>query len=183
MAFREIKAGKVKGHDRDKQFEIARSIYIGGAGLLSAARAARVSNRQVMIWRDAHGWKRPERAKECQFPKCGRPIEAYGLCAGHDAQKRKGRVLAPIRGPQGPCVGPRCTRKATTKGLCSSHADQRRRGKKLSVLGAKMPTAGSCIFRGCGKSRFAKGLCFGHYAQKRRGAPLTRLQKRGSAAS
>lgn len=39
----------------------------------------------------------PVEPKICEFPDCGRPNFAYGLCATHAKQKRLGQDLRPIR--------------------------------------------------------------------------------------
>lgn len=35
----------------------------------------------------------------CSFPDCGKPNRSKGLCAGHDAQLRKGKPLTPLKAP------------------------------------------------------------------------------------
>ena len=40
--------------------------------------------------------RRREGGAECEYPDCGRPHEAHGLCPGHLHQKKMGIPLAPI---------------------------------------------------------------------------------------
>lgn len=35
----------------------------------------------------------------CSFPDCGKRNKSKGLCAGHDAQRRKGKRLTPLKAP------------------------------------------------------------------------------------
>ena len=71
---------------------------------------------------------------ECEFEGCHNPIAAFTLCAGHYAQKRKGKSLAPLKhkagkswyAPPEPCLLPGCEKPYRGKGLCHRHDSQRR---------------------------------------------------------
>jgi len=77
----------------------------------------------------------------CDFPRCGRPKHAYGLCVGHVYQRSAGIELHPIRKKKIPlgavCTFEGCGRKQHSKGLCIGHVAQRRTGKALSPLKEK----------------------------------------------
>lgn len=57
----------------------------------------------------------------CEFPECGRKHYCYGLCAGHNAQRRRGAPLAPLRAMTARCTLPDCERKHRARGLCGLH--------------------------------------------------------------
>lgn len=117
----------------------------------------------------------------CAFPGCTRPARgtgplADGLCAQHQAQRRKGQALAPLaeyRRNSGRCAGPGCDRRARLRGLCSPHYEQQRRGHELAPLRTSPGAETECRFPGCGRLVKSLGLCSTHYAQERRGVELT----------
>lgn len=122
----------------------------------------------------------------CTFEGCDRPLSAFGLCQGHDRQRKKGRELtpiAPVMSNKGKtCRGPECSKPATTKGLCTAHYSQHKRYGELLPLGMRRPGAQrmyegvSCAFEGCGKPAVAHRLCGSHDMQRRRtGGVLTPL--------
>lgn len=128
---------------------------------------------------------------------CGKPIRLGGLCRGHEAQKRKGNDLAPLRCPK-TCYGPpnsesngnTCGRKATSHGLCQSHAHQKKKGKVLTPLwikdgstGKPCPGPPNSASEGdiCGKPIDSHGLCIGHVQHKKKWGepkPLRVLKKK-----
>lgn len=69
---------------------------------------------------------------ECEFEGCDKPIFTYPLCAGHNAQKKKGKSLTPLQPrktwrwhePAGPCSLPGCERLHFSKSLCRRHDTQ-----------------------------------------------------------
>lgn len=71
---------------------------------------------------------------ECEFEGCPNPIAAGTLCAGHYAQQRAGKPLAPLKHKPGkpwytpaePCLFPDCGEPCFCKGLCRHHDSQRR---------------------------------------------------------
>lgn len=76
----------------------------------------------------------------CTFPECGRETKAYGLCSGHVAQRRAGKVLMAII-PKRPriadgsiCDFPACERPEKSRGLCSTHASMQRRCGSLRPI-------------------------------------------------
>lgn len=119
--------------------------------------------------------------KPCGFTGCDRPARgsgplADGLCAQHQAQRRKGQALAPLaeyRRNSGQCAGPGCDRRARLRGLCSPHYEQQRRGHELAPLRTSPGVETECRFPGCGRLVKSLGLCSTHYAQERRGVELT----------
>jgi hypothetical protein len=65
---------------------------------------------------------------DCSFEGCMRPVNSHGLCTSHDAQRRKGRELRPIRLKQAvaaPCAvdgcGVRSSAASSGEPLCSKH--------------------------------------------------------------
>lgn len=71
---------------------------------------------------------------ECEFEGCPNPIAGGTLCAGHYAQERAGKPLAPLKykpgkpwyAPPKPCLFPGCEEPYFSKGLCGGHDGQRR---------------------------------------------------------
>lgn len=61
------------------------------------------------------------RLRVCEFPGCGKKHYAYGFCAGHNAQRRKGYKLSPLRPITSRCTLEGCDRKHRARGLCAMH--------------------------------------------------------------
>lgn len=65
----------------------------------------------------------------CDFPDCGRARSSGGLCAGHVAQRKKGRPLTVLRlnNPGALCREEGCVERAHGRGLCNAHLARARR--------------------------------------------------------
>lgn len=59
----------------------------------------------------------------CEYPDCGRPHKARGLCKAHNDLAQAGKPLRVIEARTGPspCVEDGCEKLAKVRGLCSSH--------------------------------------------------------------
>lgn len=69
----------------------------------------------------------------CSFPDCGRDRVAHGLCAGHYAQRKRGRELAPLeprRSRTGTCSVFLCDFPIEARGLCCTHYQRDRRARR-----------------------------------------------------
>ncbi|MEV5655927.1 endonuclease VII domain-containing protein [Streptomyces sp. NPDC052291] len=124
---------------------------------------------------------RATEAKFCEFPDCGRPFLAKGLCGGHYYQMSQGRRLVPIRvkgAPKPECSFDGCDRPTKATGLCKTHYTQKSSGKPLSSIKSRQKRGPRCTFQGCQKQHEAHGLCKGHYNQAKKGRTLTPLNRR-----
>ena len=71
----------------------------------------------------------------CSFEGCDKKHKAYGLCHGHNIQRKKGKQLTPIRPKFSPfCSFHNCNKKHYANGLCNGHYQQVREGKPLIPL-------------------------------------------------
>lgn len=75
-------------------------------------------------------------AKTCTFEGCGGKFVARGLCAGHYAQARAGRELAPIH-VRPECTFSGCVELNYAKGYCHGHYRQALRGEAMRTIGPK----------------------------------------------
>lgn len=60
----------------------------------------------------------------CEFPECGRPAYAHGLCQTHDRQKRNGQALRPIRRYRPRVTGTQKFAGLRLSALCSDQIDE-----------------------------------------------------------
>ena len=124
--------------------------------------------------------------RTCEFPECGRPMRAYGLCQTHRKQQIKGRPLTLIQtpGPGGlPCSVDGCDTLARSLGMCHNHYETARRN------GGTGRVVRPCVFGGCIRPGLGRRqLCGSHQEQlRRRGSmdlltPLLTLSPRDPAA-
>lgn len=124
----------------------------------------------------------------CDFPDCGRPAHALGLCVSHRTQQRRGKALSPLRAYQSQterasgCSFPGCDRVHRAKGLCSSHYDQQLRGRPLRALAPYVSRTrpqsreGTCEGPECDRPIAHRRLCHAHVKQQDRGKPLTPIR-------
>lgn len=88
-------------------------------------------------------------SKLCEFPSCGRPFYANGLCRSHYDRQWHGKELVPLRPyrPKGDgksiCSFPQCGRKMKGNRLCSGHWKQVSEGKTLTPLYATQRPKGT----------------------------------------
>ncbi len=50
--------------------------------------------KPIGYWQRGRGCGGPD---SCLFPDCGKSVDAYGYCASHAAQKRRGKPFTPLR--------------------------------------------------------------------------------------
>lgn len=67
-------------------------------------------------------------ARECEFDGCDKRRYAYNLCAGHNAQRRKGAKLTPLRKFTTHCTVDGCREKHRARGLCNMHYHRYHKG-------------------------------------------------------
>ena len=131
---------------------------------------------------DRYGTPDHARGREiCEYPGCGRKVDAQGLCNTHRQHQLQGRPLTPIqaRGEPQPefCTVEGCGRPSNAKGLCITHRRMQRQGKPLTPISDPRPEF--CTIEGCNRKHEANGLCGAHYQQQRQGKPLMPIQARG----
>lgn len=122
-----------------------------------------------------------QKGAACNFPECGRPRSAHGLCQAHLRQQQRGTPLRPIGTPKrrrsngaATCSGPECEKPPAKKGLCAGHYAQSKRGIELKPLRRPL----ECTFDECDRKAIARGLCSGHHQQRERGVSLRPLWDR-----
>jgi hypothetical protein len=87
--------------------------------------------------RSPNGVNRKDSPEPCTFPDC-RNLQGggHGLCPGHNAQRRKGKELTPLRDHTfiggATCGWEDCDRDVYSRGLCRKHYDLDRRGNLLT---------------------------------------------------
>lgn len=92
----------------------------------------------------------------CTFDGCQNPIASRDLCAGHKAQERAGKPLAPLKPkaqkrwyePKDDCSLPGCPEVVWSKGLCARHDSQRRKTSldTASYVAVFAQQAGCCAY-------------------------------------
>lgn len=77
----------------------------------------------------------------CEFPECGRPLLAHGLCRGHYTQRRRGKELVPLF-QRGTRAGRACSIDGCdapldnlTTGYCEKHHARWRRNGDAGPAG------------------------------------------------
>lgn len=107
----------------------------------------------------------------CEFPDCGRPHSARGLCRGHDRQRALGRPLVPMKPyVKRECSVAECDRTPRAFGMCSVHRSQLARTGDLPKVAQKpvrddiwsrVDATGDCWQWTGDKSRSASGAYYG----------------------
>jgi len=107
----------------------------------------------------------------CEWPECGRPFSALGLCRIHyRRQREKADMDAPITVPALVCIWPKCRRQRTVNGLCQLHDIRKKLGTDMdaAVPGSVL----SCKWPKCERAHQAKGFCALHYSRQSRGLKM-----------
>ena len=117
------------------------------------------------------------RTPPCDFPDCGRPVLAKGLCQAHYRMQHRGEELRSARYQHKPyafkkCSGPQCERHATCKGLCTVHYKQQWTTGVLKPLSKIRNRDKTCEFPECNRPVATAGFCQAHYRQKRLGKEM-----------
>ena len=89
----------------------------------------------------------------CEYPHCGRPVCALGLCAGHYQQHRRGKPLQPLRQRRG-CTVAGCDRIHYALGLCQRHYQRLRR---IGQVELQPPPVRRCTE--CGAVAIKRDMC------------------------
>lgn len=145
-------------------------------------------------------------SEKCNFDTCDRVEYSGGLCAAHDAQKRRNTPLRPVgdyRVQDTPtiCQVELCGNKMHTRGLCWGHYVKGRTATVEQVPLSRCLESGCqnwathtgrcaphqrklipfkpCTFPGCDRPYESKGYCKSHAAQHRSGKPLKELRPWG----
>lgn len=115
--------------------------------------------------------------RTCSFNECGRAVSYGSLCQSHNAQRKRGEELRPVKSYNTGSVKPECTfdgcdRAQYGLGLCRSHWSQSRRGVDLKPIRVQTNASTQCSANGCEESALHRSsgspLCSRHQARWRR---------------